>query len=162
MNEADVVRLWHERDKPRPPGSLPEGVTPRAWCDEMAARPEWREAMVKIEREMADDARKALALRRFRRAMRRHEKRARRMGHARAANGIRSFRLPLATGHALTVERTEGAEMKLRRWARHDWQEHFSGGDDCCGNGTTAFLYDRAAEAVAKLDAALAEIGGAV
>lgn len=96
-------------------------------------------------------ARRRALIERFRRTMRRHERRARRDGFGGAAEVLRGVRLGVCRSRAVDVGWWRLAE-DMRGWAAEDRQTRDDG-----ANAATAFLLAHAADAVARLRA---DLGG--
>lgn len=90
--------------------------------------------------------RREAALRTFKRAMRRHERRARRVGLASVAEVLR--------GHALDIAAGKPLDCDFARWAQEDRRDAKRWGDGQ-RDREAAYLYERAADAVAKFTATL-------
>jgi hypothetical protein len=101
------------------------------------------------DRVEAAEQRRAAALRRFRRAMKRHEKRARGMGLRGFAHVFRNYRIDAAILGPSMADHVRGIAAG---YSRDAWLD-----PDARRRG--AFLYDRAADAVARLRADLAAVG---
>lgn len=97
-----------------------------------------------IVREVDAEERRRKAIRRFQRTMKRHERRARRMGFDGTAEVLWGIRAG-ARHHVVNGGWPRLAE-DMRGWAAEDRRTSDDG-----ANASTAFIFDRAAEAVARL-----------